>query len=165
MQPGVVHGLSSLAGNGGHLLVGPPPWWQLVERRRPRICIGFGAWPIGQVEPETTIMIYDAKISWDGGAVLYMDELTKGVLIPLKEACSGIGCMRMGATFLGLRCISSMGINPKVIGHLRLGNSDGKQLQRHIGCADVLHSPHHDLRATLPLHLRNNCFAASAAAV
>jgi hypothetical protein len=99
-------------------------------------------------------MIYDAKISWDGGAVLYMDELTKGVLIPLKEACSGIGCMRMGATFLGLRCISSMGINPKVIGHLRLGNSDGKQLQRHIGCADVLHSPHHDLRATLPLHLR-----------
>ena len=108
VQPGIIHGQSSLAGNGGHLLVGPPPWWQSVQRRRPRICIGFGAWPIGQVEPKTTIMIYDAKISWDGGAVLYMDELTKGVLIPLKEACSGIGCMGMGATFLGLRCISSI---------------------------------------------------------
>ena len=81
-----------------------------------------------QVEPETTIMIYDAKISWDGGAVLYIDELTQGVLLPsndmldwgaVKEVCSGIGCMGMAALFLGLRCIAAMDVNPKVIEHLR----------------------------------------------
>lgn len=57
-----------------------------------------------------------------------MDELTKGVLIPsndmldwgaVKEVCSGIGCMGMAASFLGLRCIAAMDVNPKVIEHLR----------------------------------------------
>ena len=76
------------------------------------------------VNPATKVMIYQAKVSWDGGATLYGDELTHCVPLPpdhaldlskVKEVCSGMGCMGLAASYLGLHCVAAMDWNPKVV--------------------------------------------------
>ena len=86
------------------------------------------------VNPATKVMIYQAKVSWDGGATLYGDELTHCVPLPpdhaldlskVKEVCSGMGCMGLAASYLGLHCVAAMDWNPKVVEHLRENQHEG----------------------------------------
>ena len=86
------------------------------------------------VEPDTKVMIYQAKVSWNGVATLYGDELTHCVCLPpdhamdltkVKEVCSGMGCMGIAASYLGLHCVAAMDWNPKIAEHLRENHHEG----------------------------------------
>ena len=66
--------------------------------------------------------------------MLYGDELTHCVPLPpdhaldlskVKEVCSGMGCMGLAASYLGLHCVAAMDWNPKVVEHLRENQHEG----------------------------------------
>lgn len=72
-----------------------------------------------ELPDEQMVMIYEAKVFFQDDQVsLRADDSTILVALPLttevttyKEVCSGLGCMGMAASFLGLRCLASMDIN------------------------------------------------------
>ena len=86
------------------------------------------------LEPNTKVMIYQAKLRWTEGPILVYGEDTKCIVIPpdediqwnvVKEVCSGMGCMGMAARFLGFHCAAAMDWNPKIVEHLRDNHHEG----------------------------------------
>jgi len=86
------------------------------------------------LEPNTKVMIYQAKLGWKDGPVLDYGDDTKHVQIPsdediqwnvVKEVCSGMGCMGLAARFLGLHSAAAMDWNPKIVEHLRDNHHEG----------------------------------------
>ena len=89
------------------------------------------------VEPDTKVMLYQAKVSWNGMATLLGDDHTHCVHLPpdhaldltkVKEVCSGMGCMGMAASYLGFQCVAAMDWNPKIVEHLMENNYEGALL-------------------------------------
>ena len=97
-----------------------------------------------------TIMLYQAKVSWDKMPVLQADHLTQYVIVPpnaevdfyaIKESCSGIGCMGFAASHLGFKVVASMDWNPKVVACLER-NAQGLSLQGDINSEHDRHRLH-----------------------
>ncbi len=81
------------------------------------------------LEPDTKAMLYDWKVSAvdpftlssvEGSQLVYIPADEEATFFAMKEVCSGIGGIGMGAKQLGIRTIAALDLNPLVIRALEL---------------------------------------------